>query len=126
MGSNIKVNRRTALAMGALALLSVTGCSKEEDNETQTAEEPTVVRSIDDAMVPYDEMSDGTWRCDGRSYKYRLETTGRLNNAAADSTYVYLSNLEEITWDQAWKASGLSSDSNDYFDPEDAVLVEMY
>lgn len=122
----MNMNRRSALAMGALMLLGASACTKDQAAKAQTSGEPTVVNAVEDAMVPYDEMSDGTWRYDGRSYKYRLEITGRLNNAAADSTYVYLSNLEEITWDQAWKASGLSSDSNDYFDPEDAVLVEMY
>jgi hypothetical protein len=31
----------------------------------------------------------------------------------------------EITFDQAWKAAGLSSNMDDYFDPKDAVLVAM-
>ena len=76
-------------------------------------------------MVRYYEMSDGTWKTDTNTYKYRLEITGRLNGAVKDSTYVYLSNIEEITFEQAWKAAGLSSNSEDYFDPSEAVLVEM-
>ena len=76
-------------------------------------------------IVKYYEMSDGTWQADGHSYKYRLEITGRINNAVKDSTFVYLSNIEEISFEQAWKAAGLSSNSDDYFDPEEAVLVEM-
>ena len=36
-----------------------------------------------------------------------------------------LSNIKEITFDQAWKASGLSSNMNDYFDVEDAKFVAM-
>ena len=56
-------------------------------------------------------------------YKYRLEITGRLNNAVNDITYVVLSNLENITFEQMWKASGLSSNLDDYFDPADAVIV---
>ena len=76
-------------------------------------------------MVEYYEMSDGTWQADKHTYQYRLEITGRMNNAAKDSTYVYLSNVEEITFDQAWKASGLGSSMTDYFDVEDAKLVAM-
>ena len=76
-------------------------------------------------MVRYYELSDGTWKTDDHIYQYRLEITGRLGGAAKDSTFVYLSNLPEITFDQAWKAAGLSSNMNDYFDPADAVLVEM-
>ena len=66
---------------------------------------------------------DGTWVCEGYTYKYRLEITGRLNNAAKSTTYIVLSNSKDITFDQTWKASGLSSLMSDYFDPEDAVIV---
>lgn len=37
------------------------------------------------------------------------EISGRMPNAAKNSTFVYLSNLPEISFEQAWKASGLSS-----------------
>lgn len=73
--------------------------------------------------VRYYEMGDGTWKTDSYSYKYRLEITGRLNNAAKDTTYVYLSNIKDISFEQAWKAAGLSSNTADYFDERDAVLV---
>lgn len=63
------------------------------------------------------------WCADGYTYKYRLEITGRMNNAAKDSTYIVLSNKENITFEQTWKASGLSSLSTDYFKPEEAVIV---
>ncbi len=76
-------------------------------------------------MVRYYEMSDGTWQTDDHTYKYRLEISGRMNNAAKDSTFVYLSNLYNITFEQAYMAAGWSSNLDDYFDPEDAVLVAM-
>jgi hypothetical protein len=76
-------------------------------------------------ITKYYEMSDGTWQANGYSYKYRLEITGRMGNAVKDSTFVYLSNIPEISFEQAWKAAGLSSNLDDYFDPEEAVLVEM-
>lgn len=63
------------------------------------------------------------WCADGYTYKYRLEITGRLNNAVKDSTFIVLSNKEDITFEQTWKASGLSSLSTDYFKPEEAVIV---
>ena len=57
------------------------------------------------------------------TYKYRIEITGRLHNAVKDTTYILLTNIEGITFDQAWKASGLSSNMDDYFDPADAVFI---
>ena len=56
-------------------------------------------------------------------YQYKLVVTGRLHNAVNDITYTILSNREEITFDQAWKASGLSSNMADYFDVEDLTFV---
>lgn len=76
-------------------------------------------------MVRYYELSDGTWKTDDHDYKYRLEITGRMGGAKKDSTFVYLSNIEEISFDQAWKAAGFSSDMGDYFNPEEAILVAM-
>lgn len=76
-------------------------------------------------MVKHYEMSDGTWKTDEQTYQYRLEITGRINNAAKDSTFVFLSNIKEITFDQAWKASGFSSNMDDYFDVKDAKFVAM-
>ena len=73
----------------------------------------------------YDEMSDGSWRADGYTYKYRLEISGTMPNAEGNSTFVYLSNLESITFEQAWRAAGLSSHTADYFSRDEAVLVEL-
>lgn len=74
--------------------------------------------------VKYIRNADGTWERNGIVYKYLLEITGRMPNADADITFVYLSNLESISFEQAWKAAGYSSNSADYFAVEDAVLVE--
>ena len=48
-----------------------------------------------------------------------------MNNAAKDSMFVFLSNTKDITFDQAWKASGLSSDIDDYFKEEETKLVAV-
>lgn len=94
-----------------------------------TTEVPTpnveIVETFRTGLCTYYKLSDGTWRTDGRNYKYRLVITGRLHNAATDSIFIYLSNLEEITFEQAWRAAGLSSNMDDYFQPEEAVLVEF-
>lgn len=93
--------------------------------------EPTPIEQID---AKYDneefvitklhyENLDGEWVSEGYTYKYRLEITGRLNHAARNITYIVLSNTEDITFDQTWKASGLSSNMADYFDPSVAVIV---
>ena len=89
------------------------------------ARKAAVRNTIEGNMKTYCEMTDGTWMCDDHLYKYRLEINGRMPNAAVDSFFVYLSNIEEIPFDQAYKAAGISSNSGDYFSPEEAVLVEM-
>ena len=107
--------KKTIIVLLCLAFaISMIGCG---------AAKPT--KAVEGNMRSYSEMSDGTWECNGHTYKYKLEITGRIGSAAMDSTFVYLSNLEEITFEQAWKAAGLSSNTNDYFNVKDAVLVEM-
>ena len=98
-----------------LLAVTLSGCARKA----------AVKNTIEGNMKTYHEMSDGTWMCDGQVYKYRLEISGRMPNAASDSSFVYLSNVEEITFDQAYRAAGISSNSDDYFSPDKAVLVEM-
>ncbi len=102
------------LLICAFLIISIAGCSNKA----------TVKKAYDYGYKTYYEMNDGTWMLDDYSYKYRLEISGRMPNANKDTTFVYLSNMESISFEQAWKAAGLSSFSGDYFSPEDAVLVE--
>ena len=88
-------------------------------------EEDSVKNTVAGNIKTYQEMTDGTWKCDGHAYKYRLEIEGRIPNAAVDSSFVFLSNIEEISFEQAYRASGLSSNLDDYFSSGEAVLVEM-
>lgn len=104
-----------AFVLVFVCLLSLVACGDQT---------PELTAATENNMRTYYEMSDGTWQCEGHTYKYRLEISGRMEDAAVDSTFVYLSNLETITFDQAWKAAGLSSNTEDYFAVEDAVLVE--
>ena len=108
--------RRTVLILLSIMLtVMFSGCVKK----------PSVKNTVEGNMKTYYEMTDETWMCDDRIYKYRLEISGRIPNAAVDSSYIYLSNIEEITFEEAYKASGISSYSGDYFSPEKAVMVEM-
>lgn len=99
-----------------VSIIGIVGCGKEP---------PKPVNTIEGNYKTYYEMSDGTWKYDDYSYKYRLEISGRPANAEKEVTYVYLSNIENISFSQAMMASGLSSNTKDYFSPEEAMLVEI-
>ena len=103
-----------AMVLCLVLALSLVGCGAKSTGNV-----------IEGNIRTYAEMSDGTWECDDNTYEYRLEISGKMPNADKDTTFVYLSNLKEITFEQALKASGISSNLDDYFDGKDAVLVEM-
>ena len=84
----------------------------------------TNVDANDSVIRTFKENTDGTYECEGHVYKYILDISGTMPNSDNIVTYVYLSNIEEITFEQAWKASGLSSNTADYFEVKDAVLVQ--
>lgn len=109
------MKRSLALLLCALLLVFAAGC----------AGEVRVKQTVTGGIRAYSEMTDGSWLCEGHSYRYRLEISGRMPNAATDSTFTYLSNLEEIPFDRAYKAAGISSMTEDYFSPEEAILVDM-
>ena len=83
------------------------------------------IETIYGNVKTYFQNTDGTWQTGGRNYKYRLVITGRMPDAAVETSFVYLSNLETISFKQAYLAAGLSSNSEDYFSVEDAILVEI-
>lgn len=97
-----------------------------ENNEKTDGKEAQVVDTINTTFETYYKMSDGTWQMNGNSYKYRLEIRGRMPNAVTDSTYVYLSNIENIPFERAYMAGGLSSSTVDYFSVEEAVLIDVF
>ena len=103
------------LILAFVCVLGWIGCGNQS---------PERFKTIETDLRTYYEMSDGTWECDGYTYKYRLEIKGTMPNADVSSTFVYLSNIENISFEQAWKAAGLSSNVKDYFAVEDAVLVD--
>ena len=86
---------------------------------------PKHIQTIKSEIKTYYQLSDGSWECDGHIYKYKLEISGRMPNAAVDSTFVYLSNQETISFEQAYLAAGISSNMSDYFAAENAILVDF-
>ena len=118
-----------------LAAVTLSGYAQKESGETVVKTYPATESSLYEeyfdegkiiTVVEYYELDDGTYKTkDGNIYKYRLEIKGRMHSAVRDSTFVYLSNTEDITFDMAWKAAGYSSNTNDYFSPETAVLVAL-
>ncbi|MBU3875431.1 immunogenic protein [Faecalicatena sp. AGMB00832] len=124
--------KKVMIILSIICVSGLFGCSKSKNepyvvNTFEETSEELINAYPEDSKViittKYYEMSDGTWKTDEYTYKYKLEVTGRLRNAARDSTFVILSNIENITFEQAWKASGLSSSMSDYFKVEDAVIV---
>lgn len=122
--------RKIAAILLTVMLISLAGCSQKEASVVKTYEmtdSETIEECVENneivTIVKYYEMSDGKWKTDDYTYQYRVEVTGRMNNAAKDSMFVFLSNTKDITFDQAWKASGLSSDIDDYFKEEETKLV---
>ena len=113
-------------------MLMIAGCAANTPTVRRTYEqtpldeiESRISNHEEVVLIPYEELSDGTWRAQGIVYPFRLELTGRLPHAACDSTYVLLSQSEDISFEQAWKAGGLSSNSEDYFDEEYAIFVAV-
>ena len=64
------------------------GCSQKEPSVVKTYEKTDSEESIENTepviMVKHYEMSDGTWKTDDYTYQYRLEITGRMDNAEKD------------------------------------------
>ena len=100
-----------ALILIVVSLLTLTACSLKARR----------VNTIEGNVGTYYELSDGTWKADKQIYKYRLEIKGMIPSTTYFTTFVYLSNLEEITFERAWAATVAESEA---FDIKEAVLVE--
>lgn len=119
------------IACVGVAVCFLTNPIAADDHFGSAIYEPTPIEQIDEKYDNEDfvitklhyENLDGEWVSEGYTYKYRLEITGRMNHAAKNTTFIVLSNTEDITFDQTWKASGLSSNMADYFNPAVSVIV---
>ena len=116
-----------------LITISATGCGIRIIDETNKRK-PFWEQSSENTvgmLHEYTELPNGIYevKCETCNqthiYKYKISITGRMNSAIKNSTFVYLSNLESITFDQAWKSAGFSSNMSDYFSHLDAILIEL-
>ena len=73
--------------------------------------------------IEYNRLEDGTFEFAQHKYKYRFVISGRLPGALCNTTYEILSNIEDISFERAWLAAGLSSNMDDYFSIDEAVIV---
>lgn len=109
---------RNVLAFVVLLSVFFIGCGKA--NVVNVYEESTE----NGIVATYYEMSNGTWKCNDKIYKYRLELTGRTPNAVRDSQYAVLTNNDSLAFDEVSKSlySSLIEDSEVM---KDSVIVEM-
>ena len=118
--------KRNAIIFLAFLAILMNSCSKNP--HIVKTYDVTKAEQSDDGLVilvRHYEMSDGTWKTDSASYEYRLEVSGRLNGAAKDSTFVFVSNIKNISFQKAFLAAGFSSNTNDYFSEEEAKFVAL-
>jgi len=104
--------------MIVLLLVLLIGCGKTDITETYEKSEN------DGIIATYYEMNNGTWKCDDRTYQFRLELTGRMPNAESDSYYVVLTDNENLTFEDVSKSlfGSLLEDSKIM---EGSIIVEM-
>ena len=109
--------KKMLITIGLLTVLLI-GCGKTDIAKTYEESEN------DGIISTYYEMNDGTWKCDDITYQYRLELTGRMPNAEADSYYVVLTDNEDLTFENVSKSlySSLLEDSKIM---EGSIIVEM-
>lgn len=110
--------QRGALPLSARSYIKERYAATPSDQTQQKIENEEYV-----ITTPYVETALSGYMVADSTYIYRLEVTGRLSGAAKNTTYLVLANREDITFDETWRASGLSSNTDDYFDPKDAVIV---
>lgn len=110
--------QQEALPLSASSYIETRYAATPPDQTEQMIENEEYV-----IMTPYVETILGGFMVANNTYIHRLEITGRLGGAAKNTTYLVLANRKDITFDEAWRASGLSGDTADYFDPKDAVIV---
>lgn len=117
----------------------LTGCGEngKQDSVVETFEKTTVTEPYEEwIMHTYYKLSDGTWGVDIEDnktgtvetlfYQYRIVLHDTMPNAEVASNYIILSNRNDITFREAFMASGLSSNMDDYFTKDEAVFVSSW
>ena len=109
--------KKMLIPIGLLAVL-LTGCGKTDIVKTYEKSEDAGI------TVTYYEIDNGTWKCDGVTYQFRLELRGRMPNAESDSYYTVLTDNKNLTFEDVSKSlyGSLLEDSKIM---EGSIIVEM-
>ena len=91
------------IAMIGLLTVLLAGCGKNDIAKVYEKSES------DGIVATYYEMNDGTWQCDDNIYQFRLELAGRMPNAKSGSSYVVLTDNENLTFEDVAKSLYSSS-----------------
>ena len=105
------------IAMIGLLTVLLAGCGKNDIAKVYEKSES------DGIVATYYEMNDGTWQCDN-IYQFRLELAGRMPNAKSGSSYVVLTDNENLTFEDVAK-SLYSSSLEDSKIMDGSIIVEM-
>ncbi len=106
------------LMIMVLCLIFLVGCKKSDIAKTYNESEQ------DGILSTYYEMNDGTWKCDNKIYKHRLELTGRMSNALRDTYFAVLTDNDKLTFEIVAK-SIYSSSTDDIQMMKDSAIVEL-
>lgn len=102
----------------------VTGCSlSTADTNSDSVVTEYKSSSDNDVVTTYRQLEDGTYECRDKVYHHRIELEGTWPNAKKATTYVVLSDREDVTFDEV-SESLYSSDTNKTSDL-DFVIVEL-
>ena len=112
-----RMMKKMLISIGLLAVL-LTGCGETDIVKTYEKSEDTGITAT------YYEIDNGTWKCDGVTYPFRLELSGGMPNAESDSYYTVLTDNKNFTFEDVSKSlyGSLLEDSKIM---EGSIIVEM-
>ena len=114
----------------AVSGTALTGCGNTNTSDkgteatTSRQEVESYAKNQTSVLCDYYKDESGVWHAEGKQYTYRLILTGKSKNAAKKSKFVVLSNDKNITF-QDVADSMLSNNSEDRFDENKTIIVEM-
>lgn len=135
IGGRIMAKKKTLWIVGvglllvicAMAVFFYQNKGKKSQMETKSKKQSVLldkqILEPKGVLCDYRENSDGTWSADGRIYQHKVMLTGKLPSAEGMTTYIVLTNDENITFEEVGK-SFYSSNSADLLNPEKACVVQ--
>ena len=84
---------------------------------------PTIVEAYNQETQSYYKMSDGSWRTEVRSYKYKLDINGQLEGTSKDTYFTVLSNRKDVSLEEIKKASKDTDLKVPYYLDDETIIV---